>query len=92
MFDNVGDLVVSYDSGNHLPTGLVKNLIPGVAEINLAGVLRESNFNLFPTSKLPLHWHCCFGHKSMFRIQAFLLVFPFLSEIFKAASRCDFSL
>ena len=54
-FDNVGELVVDYDSGNHLPTGLAKNLIPGVAEINLVGVRIKVNSNLSPVSKLLLH-------------------------------------
>ena len=85
VFENVGEIVIDYDSRNHLPTGLGNNQTPGVAEVNLAGVLGENNSSLSPAKKL-LHWHGCFVHKSMSRVQSFFRVVPFISERFKAAN------
>ena len=88
QFDGVGEIVVAHDLGNHLPIVLGRNKIPGVAEVNLSDVMHDNNTNLTPAQKLLLHWHYIFGHKSMSRVQQLLRVFPFLSERFKAASRC----
>ena len=88
-FEGVGDLVIDYDSRNHLPTALGKNcVIGGEPEVNLSGILDAENTNLTPSQKLLLHWHTRFGHKSMSRIQTLFRAFPFLSEKFKFASRC----
>ena len=87
-FDGVGILELAYDNSSHLPIALGKNKIPGVAEVNLGGILGDDNSNLSPAQKLLLHWHCVFGHKSMSRVQQLLQTFPFLSEKFKAASLC----
>ena len=57
-----------------------------MAEINLAGVLDESNSNLSLVKKLLLHWHCYFYHKGMSRVQVFFRALPFLSKRFKIAS------
>ena len=88
-FDNVGEIHIDYDTNNHLTTALAKNRVPGVAEVNLGGVLNSDNFTLSPVRKLPLHWHCRCVHKYMSRVQRLFRKAPFLSEKFLAVSRCE---
>ena len=85
-FDGVGSINVPYDSNNHLPISLAKNLT-GV-QANLT-ILDESNQNLTPSQKLLLLWHVKFGHKSFATIQRLLRQSPFGAESFKGASRCS---
>ena len=73
-FDGVETLELAYDNGSHLPIALGKNNIPGVAKVNLGGVLVDDNANLSPAQKLLLHWH---------RVQQLLQAFPFLLEKYK---------
>ena len=87
-FDNVGNITVSHNPNNHLPTGMARNSIPG-ASAYLAGVLDEDNTNLTPAQKLLLLWNERFGHKSMVRVKSYFRSFPFTSSKFLAASRCD---
>ena len=47
-FDDSGNIHIDYDTSNHLPTALAKNRVPGVAEVNLGGVLSSYNLNLSP--------------------------------------------
>ena len=70
-FDNMGIIEVEYVKDNNVPTTLVKNSSSGGAEVNLAGILEESNTNLTPSQKLLIHWHGWFGHKIMAQIQTF---------------------
>ena len=69
FFEGVGAVQVDYDTNYHLPTALANNHITGVVEVNLEGFLNEENTNISPAQKLLIHWHDCFGHKSMVRVQ-----------------------
>jgi hypothetical protein len=57
--------------------------------INLAGVLSEENQNLTAGQKLLLEWHGRFGHRNFASIQKLLRFFPFTSQKFGAAAKCD---
>ena len=67
-FDNVGTLKVEYDTNNHLPIALAKNLAGTQAQINLA-ILNDENQNLTSSQKLLLNWHARFGHKGFSALQ-----------------------
>jgi hypothetical protein len=57
--------------------------------INLDGFLSEENQNLTAGQKLLLEWHGRFGHRNFAIIQKLLSLFPFTSQKFGAASKCD---
>jgi hypothetical protein len=57
--------------------------------IKLAGVLSEANQNLTAGQKLLFKWHGRFGHCNLTSIQKLLRFFPFTSQKFCAAAKCD---
>jgi hypothetical protein len=57
--------------------------------INLSGVLSEANQNLTAGQNLLLEWHGRFGHRNFASIQSLLRFFPFTSQKFGAAAKCD---
>ena len=87
VFDKVGELPIEHDANNHLPTGFAKKSSQSGEGTYLAGVLDVENENLTGPQKLLIHWHECFGHKSMSRVQKLFCSFPFLSKRFKASSK-----
>ena len=70
-YDGVGTLKIDYDSGNHLPIALGKNLasVGGGNPMSNLSIMDESNQNLTPSQRLLLHWHARFGHKSFSSLQ-----------------------
>ena len=81
QFDKVGEMEISYDPASHFPIALAKNHNPGVAKVNLGGVIDDRITNLSLAGKLLLHWHGIFDHKSIVRVQHLLRAFPFFREI-----------
>ena len=57
-------------------------------QLNLT-LMDDENQNLTAGQKLLLHWHHRFGHLNMPAAQRILRAVPFLTEKFKAASKCD---
>ena len=89
-YEGVGELIIDYDSNNHLPIAIGKPIRGDTLspDLNLA-VLNETNQNLTPAQKLLLSWHARFGHKGFQHLQTILRAAPFDSIAFKAASRCS---
>ena len=88
QFTDVGELIIDYDPNNHLPIAIAKNLSGTQSQINLA-ILDKSNQNLTSAQKLLLLWHSKFGHKGFGSLQRIFRSYPFTSDRFKGASKCD---
>jgi hypothetical protein len=82
-------ITVKYQRDSNLPVAMV---LPGPQPqptINMAGVLSEAHQSLTAGQKLLLEWHGRFGHRNFASIQRLLRLFPFTSQKFGAAAKCD---
>jgi hypothetical protein len=94
--DGHDPLVLEYNERNSVPIGYASTgtKVVGVStsnpQLNLT-LMDGENQNLTAGQKLLLHWHHRFGHLNMPAAQRILRAVPFLTEKFKAASKCDTS-
>jgi hypothetical protein len=89
LLDGAPPITVQYQKTSNLP---VAEVLPGPQpepKLNLAGVMSEENQNLTAGQKLLLEWHARFGHRNFAIIQRLMRFFPFTSQEFGAAAKCD---
>ncbi|KAI2499350.1 hypothetical protein MHU86_15132 [Fragilaria crotonensis] len=91
-FDGGHQLIVEYDSRNHLPIGYARvgdDVPPSIdPQANLT-LFDDTNQNVTAGHRLLMNWHSRFGHLNFPAVQRILRQFPFVSVKFAAASKCD---